>query len=190
MIYTYINVPIIRKVVNLVVLQCVTISTFNALCSLVSFLQFKKREKHASMSTNFSNFTKSNIPPWVFFTFLKIVQRKTSHIIVMLLFCLFNPCIPKDSQSIYLGRELWFCDGEISAKKELSRWFDQNVKHCQTGLRIPKDFITCYILRIPDHNKLDKWICNRSGGENHDKSVMWHAITIFLKVKWSTFERR
>ena len=80
MIYTYINVPIIRKVVNLVVLQCVTISTFNALCSLVSFVQFKKREKHASMSTNFSNFTKSSIPPMgVFHLFKNCIAQNVSY---------------------------------------------------------------------------------------------------------------
>ena len=146
------------------------------------------------MSGNFSNFTKSNTPPWVFFTCFQNCtdgskSRKTSDMVVMLLFCLFNPCIPKASLSIYLGRELWFRDAEISAKKELSRWFDQNVKYCQTGLSIAKDFIAYYILWIPDHSKLHKWICNRSGGENHDKSVMWHVITIFLKVK-SAFERR
>ena len=47
---------------------------------LVTFVRFKKREKHPQKSINFSkvagflacNFTKSNIPPWVFFTFFKL----------------------------------------------------------------------------------------------------------------------
>ena len=49
----------------------------NALRDLVPVVQFKKREKHQWMSVTFSkvaacNFTKSNIPPWVFFTFSKL----------------------------------------------------------------------------------------------------------------------
>ena len=37
-------------------------------------VQFKKREKHSWRSVTFSNFTKNNTPPWVFFTLI------TSHI--------------------------------------------------------------------------------------------------------------
>ena len=45
--------------------------------SLVAFVQFKKREQHQWRSVTFSkvaacNFTKSNNPPWVFFTFFKL----------------------------------------------------------------------------------------------------------------------
>ena len=47
-----------------------------ALCDilrdLVPLVQFKKREKHPWRSLTFS--TKSNTPPWVFFTFLKLYK--------------------------------------------------------------------------------------------------------------------
>ena len=45
-----------------------------ALCDLVPFVQFKKREKHPWRSVNFSacNFTKINTPPWEFFMFFKL----------------------------------------------------------------------------------------------------------------------
>ena len=46
---------------------------------LVPFVQFKKREKHSEGVLHLvnwqafaCNFTKSSIPPWVFFTFLKL----------------------------------------------------------------------------------------------------------------------
>ena len=44
---------------------------------LVPFVQFKKLEKHPWRSVTFSkacNFTKSNSPLWVFFTFLKLFK--------------------------------------------------------------------------------------------------------------------
>ena len=41
----------------------------DALCDLVPFAQFKKREKHLWRSV-----TKINTPPWVFFTFLKLYK--------------------------------------------------------------------------------------------------------------------
>ena len=54
-----------------------------ALRDLVPFAQFQKREKHSWSSFTFSK-VKSKTPPWVFFTFLKIVQtvqnRATHHI--------------------------------------------------------------------------------------------------------------
>ena len=52
----------------------------DVLHDLVAFLQFKKPEKHQWRSVTFStcNFTKSNTPPWVFFTFFKL--RKRYHI--------------------------------------------------------------------------------------------------------------
>ena len=68
---------------------------FAVLCNFVSFVQFKKREKHPWRSVTFSkvakavvscNFTKSNTPPWVFFSFSKlykwhkIAQRTTFRI--------------------------------------------------------------------------------------------------------------
>ena len=40
----------------------------DALRDLVRFAQFKKPEKHPWRTVN----TKSNTPPWVFFTFLKL----------------------------------------------------------------------------------------------------------------------
>ena len=60
----------------------------NALRNSVPFLQFKKREKHPWRSVTCSKvagfFTKSNTPPWVFFTFLKFLNgtklRKVSHV--------------------------------------------------------------------------------------------------------------
>ena len=47
------------------------------LLNLVSFVEFKKREERQWMSVTFSeacNFTKSNTPPWAFFTFLKFYK--------------------------------------------------------------------------------------------------------------------
>ena len=56
-------------------------STYEMLCVIWDYLcNFKKCEKHPLRSVNFSkgaawsNFTKSNTPPWMFFTFLKITQ--------------------------------------------------------------------------------------------------------------------
>ena len=59
------------------------------------FVQFRKREKHPWRNVTFGgmlllgtlkacNFTKSNTPPWVFFTFFKLYKmvpnRATHHI--------------------------------------------------------------------------------------------------------------
>ena len=50
-------------------------SHVDALRDLVPFVQLKKREKDPWRSvTSAINFTKGNTPPWVFFTFFKIVQ--------------------------------------------------------------------------------------------------------------------
>ena len=52
----------------------------DALRDLVPIVQFKKREKHpeknvtSSKVTFLLNVTKSNIPPWVFFTFFKLYK--------------------------------------------------------------------------------------------------------------------
>ena len=47
----------------------------DALHDLIPFVQFKKREKHPSMSVTFSKVAvKSNTPPWVFFTFSKLYK--------------------------------------------------------------------------------------------------------------------
>ena len=47
----------------------------DALRDLVPFAQFQKREKHTWGSVTFSrNFTKSNTPQWVFFTFSKLCK--------------------------------------------------------------------------------------------------------------------
>ena len=60
------------------------INLCDALRNLVPFVQFKKREKHPWRSVILAcNFTKSNTPPWVFFTFFilckcyQIAQRIT-----------------------------------------------------------------------------------------------------------------
>ena len=65
-----------------------------ALHDLVSFVQFKIRKKNSWKSFTFSKvtacyFTKSNTPPWVFFTFFKlykwyqIAQRITNYYCMM-----------------------------------------------------------------------------------------------------------
>ena len=41
---------------------------------LVTFVQFKNREKQLWRSVTFSNFTKSNTPSWVFFTIFKLFK--------------------------------------------------------------------------------------------------------------------
>ena len=49
----------------------------DALRDLVPFVQFEKRKKHPWRSVTFSKvavFTKSNIPPWVFFLFFKLYK--------------------------------------------------------------------------------------------------------------------
>ena len=51
--------------------------TLDALRDLVPFVQFQKPEKHLWRSVTFSiacNFTESNTPPWVIFTFLKLYK--------------------------------------------------------------------------------------------------------------------
>ena len=60
---------------------------FDALCDLVPFVQFRKREKHPWRSVNFNKVGYLGIPPWVFFTFFKlykwyqIAQRTTCMIL-------------------------------------------------------------------------------------------------------------
>ena len=47
----------------------------NVLHNFVPFVQIKKREKHPWRSLLLAcNFTKSNTPPWVFFTFFKLYR--------------------------------------------------------------------------------------------------------------------
>ena len=46
----------------------------DALRNLVPFVQFKKCEKHPWRSVNFNQVTKSNTPPWMFFTFFKLYK--------------------------------------------------------------------------------------------------------------------
>ena len=50
----------------------------DALTDLLPFVQFKKRDKHPLVKLQASasawNFTKSNTPPWVFITFLKLYK--------------------------------------------------------------------------------------------------------------------
>ena len=51
------------------------VSYCDALRKLVSFVQFKKRKRYPWRSVpEASNFTKSNAPPWVFFTFFKLFE--------------------------------------------------------------------------------------------------------------------
>ena len=55
---------------------------YQMLCAICyNFVLFKKREKHPWKSVTFSklqtetcNFTKSNTPPWMFFTFIKLYK--------------------------------------------------------------------------------------------------------------------
>ena len=49
------------------------LTRYDALLGLVSFVLFKKREKHPWSSVTFS--TKSNTPSWVLFRFLKLYKR-------------------------------------------------------------------------------------------------------------------
>ena len=71
------------KVATVVKITVVTIRSNNcdALHNLVPVVQFKKREKHPWRSVTFSkvaslacNITKSNTPPWFFFTFFKLCK--------------------------------------------------------------------------------------------------------------------
>ena len=64
--------------------QLCTDSICDAMHDLISFLQFKKHERHSWRSITFSkklvksyNFTKSNTAPWVFFTFFKLYKMVT-----------------------------------------------------------------------------------------------------------------
>ena len=53
-------------------------SICDALRDLLSYVQFKKREKHPWRNVSFSlvtfTFTKGNTPPWLFFTVLKLYK--------------------------------------------------------------------------------------------------------------------
>ena len=63
------NWTFIRLSCNVLKFMC------DVLRDLVSFVQFKKREKHPWRSATFSkacHFTKSNTPLWVFFTIFKL----------------------------------------------------------------------------------------------------------------------
>ena len=58
---------------------CMNVLICGVLRSLVPFAQFKNREKHPWRSV-----TKSNTPPWVFLTFLKLckwyqIAQRTSY---------------------------------------------------------------------------------------------------------------
>ena len=67
-----------RKIASVVPRPAMNLNCIcNALRGLVPFVQFKKREKHPRRSVTFSKvagFTKSNTPPWVFFTFFKLYK--------------------------------------------------------------------------------------------------------------------
>ena len=65
-----------------------------ALRDLVSFVLYKKHEKHPWRSVTFSkacNIAKSNTPPWLFFTFLKLYKwyKIAQSIAYFVLFFLF-----------------------------------------------------------------------------------------------------
>ena len=56
--------------------EVIQVAIWDALRDLMPFVQFKKHEKHPERSVTFRklqaeacNFTKSKIPPWMFFTF-------------------------------------------------------------------------------------------------------------------------
>ena len=49
----------------------IIIEIYDVLRDLVPFVRFKKLEKHPYRSVTF---TKSNTPPWVFFTFFKLYR--------------------------------------------------------------------------------------------------------------------
>ena len=84
LIFDYLKIPVFMKVgfmlqvVKLII--CHPKLHYDALHDLVSIVQFKKREIHPWRSITFSNrlvacnFTKSNTPPWVFFTFFKLYK--------------------------------------------------------------------------------------------------------------------
>ena len=60
----------------------------DALRDLVPFVQIKKREKHPWRSGIFGEasackFTKSNSPPWVFFTFLEMVPNRAKSLMYL-----------------------------------------------------------------------------------------------------------
>ena len=65
-------------VIKLIIILCQKgVDTSDALRNLVLFVQFKKREKHPRKSVTFAevcNFTKSNTPPCVVFTFFKLYK--------------------------------------------------------------------------------------------------------------------
>ena len=69
-----------RKRLEISVKICFLIKICGALRNLGPFVQFKRRKTHPWRSVNFSkvagswNFTNINIPPWVFFTHVQIVQ--------------------------------------------------------------------------------------------------------------------
>ena len=66
-------------------MQAITLSTekiCDDLRDLVSFLHSKKCDKHPQKSVTFRklktsvcNFTESNTPPWMFFTFFKLCKQ-------------------------------------------------------------------------------------------------------------------
>ena len=73
---------------------------------LVTFVQFKKHEKNQWRSAKFCNYTKSNTPPWVFFTFFKLqklyqIAQSITYVNLVLSSCLL---IYKHK---YVSRELF-----------------------------------------------------------------------------------
>ena len=69
---------------------------WNALRDLIPFAHFKKREKHTWKSVTFS--IKSNTPPLVFFTFLKLYkwyQNRTTHHKLLQCYCCFVDSKPR-----------------------------------------------------------------------------------------------
>ena len=49
------------------------------MCDLVPLVQLEKREKREKLQAEVCNFTKSNIPPWVFFLFLNSASGTKLH---------------------------------------------------------------------------------------------------------------
>ena len=88
---------------------------WDGLCDLAPFVQFKEREKHPWRGDTFSKvtvlslkFTKSNTPPWVFFTFFKLYEWcQISQRIIFGPSCQKFWCQLVTVQSLKLNKRYW-----------------------------------------------------------------------------------
>ena len=83
----------------------------DALRDLVPFVQFKKREKHLWRDVTLS---KSNTPPWVFFTFFKFykwyqIAQRITYIVFSALSFFALELSRRKLQKVYLGFGVPFC---------------------------------------------------------------------------------